>query len=154
MVRDPSSQAVTPAADRWSELIAEAEAAAEEYREDGWESIVVHTGDVTPLFDDPFGLDVLSPGSEFEAVRTLADSVSFDTSHVHRGGEGNVRFLLIAVEASAERRVVLVPAYLSLEAARRLETRSREAGAMYTHVRPLSDDDRVTFSHEDPEPFF
>ena len=154
MDRDSTARAVSAVSGRWSELVAHAETVAEEYRDDGWDPLVVHTGDVTPLFDDPFGLDVLSPGSEFEGVKALSDDVRFDTSHVYRGEEGSVRFLLIVAEASEERRSVLVPAYLSLEDVPRLEKRAREEGAMYTHIRPLSDDARVTFTHEDPEPFF
>jgi hypothetical protein len=47
--------------ERWQEVLADAAAVAAEYREAGWETLVVSPGDVTPLDGDPFGLDVLAP---------------------------------------------------------------------------------------------
>ena len=35
-----------------------------------------------------------------------------------------------------------------------LVKRAHEEGPIYTHVRPLSDDSRVTFAHDDPALFF
>ena len=140
--------------DRWEELLADADATAADYRERDWETLVVSPGDVTPLSDDPFGLDVLAPGDEFEALEALVESVTFDTSHVYRTEEAGVRFLIVAVEASDDEVAVVVPAFLDVGRAADLEERAREAGVMYTHVRPLSDDARVTFTHDDPGLFF
>lgn len=141
-------------ADRWQELLADAEATAAEYRDAGWETLVVKPGDVTPLDGDPFGLDVLAPGDEFEALEALVDDVTFDTSHVYRAEEGGVRFVIVAVEAGEDEVAVVVPAYFDLGEASDLEERALEEGVMYTHVRPLSDDARVTFTHGDPGLFF
>ena len=141
-------------ADRWQELLADADATAAEYREAGWETLVVTPGDVTPLDGDPFGLDVLAPGDEVEALEALVDDVTFDTSHVYRAEEGGVRFVIVAVEAGGDEVAVVVPAFFDLGAATGLEERAREEGVMYTHVRPLSDDARVTFTHDDPGLFF
>ena len=141
-------------ADRWQELLADAEATAAEYREAGWETLVVKPGDVTPLDGDPFGLDVLAPGDEFEALEALVEDVTFDTSHVYRAEEGGVRFVIVAVEAGDDEVAVVVPAFLDLGEASDLEERALEEEVMYTHVRPLSDDARVTFTHSDPGLFF
>jgi hypothetical protein len=149
-----SRQGPPPAvSERWEELLGDADAIAAEYDERGWETIVVHTGDVTPLDGDPFGLDVLAPGDEVEALEALADRVGFDTSHVYRIEEGNARFFLVVTEASDHGAAVVVPAFLSLPTSGPLQKKAREQGVMYTHVRPLSDDARVTFSHDDPDLF-
>lgn len=150
---DPESppQVVT---ERWEELLEDADGIAGEYAEDGWESLLVHPGDVTPRTGDPYGLDVLAPGDEYEALEALVDDVSFDTSHVYRMEEGGVRFLIVAVEASDDEVAVVVPAYLAMTDEEELRSTATEAGVMYTHVRPLSDDARVTFTHEDPDLFF
>lgn len=141
-------------ADRWQELLADAEAAAADYRERGWETLVVTPGDVTPLDGDPFGLDVLAPGEEFEALEALVDDVTFDTSHVYRAEEGGVRFCIVTVEAGGDEVAVVVPAFFDVDEAATLEGRAREEGVTYTHVRPLADDARVTFTHDDPDLFF
>lgn len=148
--RDPS-----PAiSNRWQELLDDSDATAAEYEADGWETLLIHTGEVTPVTGDPFGLDVLAPGDDFDELESLVEGTTFDTSHVYRAEEGGVRFLLIVVEATARETAVIVPAYLDLADADRLQERASDAGRMYTHVRPLSDDARVTFSHEDPSLFF
>lgn len=138
----------------WDAVAEEAQTLADDYREEGWETLVVHPGDVTPVFEDPFGLDVLAPRSEFEEVKTHADASAFDTSHVYRQLSGNTVLLLLVFEATADSVAVLVPAYVSEEDLDRLFTPSREAGEMQTHVRPLTDDERVTFTTDDPSLFF
>ena len=100
--------------ERWRALLEDAETTAAEYAADGYDTIVVHPGDVTPVTGEPYGLDVLAPGDEFEALEELVESATFDTSHVYYADEG----------------------------------------VIYTHVRPLSDDSRVTFTHDDPSLFF
>lgn len=140
--------------ERWQELLVDADGIAADYAAEGWETLVVPTGDVTPLSGDPFGLDVLAPGDVFEALEELVASASFDTSHVYHADEGRVRFLAVVVEASDDEVAVVVPAYVDLEAAEDLRERALAAGVTYTHVRPLSDDARVTFTHDDPSLFF
>lgn len=141
-------------ADRWQELLADADATAAEYREAGWEALVVRPGDVTPLDGDPFGLDVLAPTDEVETLEELVADVTFDTSHVLRAEEGNVRFCIVAVEAGEDEVAVVVPVFYDIDEAASLAERAREEGVTYTHVRPPSDDARVTFTHDDPELFF
>lgn len=143
--------------ERWQELLDDAETTAAEYNEDGYRTLVIHAGDVTALSGDPFGLDVLAPGDEFEALDELVEVATFDTSHVYRYEDGGARFLLVVVEGTdgdGEDVAVVVPAYLDIADSEVLEERATEAGVMYTHVRPLSDDSRVTFTHEDPALFF
>lgn len=150
-----STQGPPPAVtERWEELLADAEATASEYRQRGWETLLVTSGDVTPLAGSPFGLDVLAPGDEYETLQTLVEDATFDTSHVYRTEEGGVRFLIVVVEASDDEIAVIVPAFLDIACSDGLEARATDEGVMYTHVRPLSDDSRVTFTHESPELFF
>lgn len=144
-------------ADRWEDLLSDARATAAEYREEGWDSLLVHTGDVTPLAGDDgdrFGLDVLAPDDEYARLEALAAGASFDTTRVFRATERGVRFLLVVVEATDDRTAVLVPAYLVHAEATPLRERAADEGVLYTHVRPLSDETRVTFTHDDPSLFF
>ena len=57
--------------ERWGELLEDAETTAAEYDADGYETRLVHPGDVTPVTGEPYGLDVLAPGDEFEALEAL-----------------------------------------------------------------------------------
>ena len=148
---------VPPAvADRWRELLDDAETTAEGYRADGYRTLVVHPGDVTPLSGTPFGLDVVAPPDEYEALEALVDDAAFEASHVYRTEADDVR-LFIVVEgvtgSDAGDTAVVVPAFLPADASDGLAARAREEGVMCTHVRPPAEDARVTFTHDDPELF-
>lgn len=153
MSSDPSAPP-TAVADHWDALLADADATAAEYREADWDTLLIHTAEVGVLPDDPFGLDAVAPDNEFADLRRLAAEATFDDSHVYSTEADGVRFLLVVAEASATRDVVLVPAYLPGDAAGPLYERASETGAMYTHVRTLANDQRVSFQHDDYEPFF
>lgn len=142
--------------EHWQELIDDADATAAEYEENGYETCTVHPGDVTPITGDPFGIDVLAPGNEFEAIQTIAAEAHFHSYHVYHMEKSGVRFLVLVVEGTrnGDDVAVLIPLYLVLDEIAELEQQAKDDGVIYTHVRPLSDDTRVSFTHEDPELFF
>lgn len=141
-------------ADRWEALLEDSQATAAEYRDQSWDVLVIHPGDVTPLTDDPFGLDVLVPSSEFEALQDLVENLSFDRTTVYSAEEGDARLYIVVPEAHADEQAVVIPAFLSLAELPGLEQVARNEGVMYTHVRTPSADVRVTFRHDDPSLFF
>lgn len=140
--------------ERWQELLDDADAIAAEYRDDGWETLVIQPGDVTPLSGEPFGLDVLAPSGEFEALEATLEAATFDTTHVYRAEKDDVRFFIIVTEAADAGVTAIVPAFLTLQEEAPLKEKATDEGVMYTHVHPLSEETRVTFSHDDPELFF
>ena len=99
---------------------------------------------------------MLAPGDEFEALEELVERATFDTSHVYYSNEGGTRLLVVVVEGTADDRdvAVVVPAFLAIDRTPELARQATDEGVMYTHVRPLSDDSRVTFAHDDPSLFF
>ncbi|MEF8779063.1 MAG: hypothetical protein V5A46_00095 [Haloferacaceae archaeon] len=146
----------------WDAVSDDAEETAAEYEAEGWETQRLHVGDVTPLpaadagSEDPdrIGLDVLVPGDEFEELERFVDGATFDEYDVYRGGPDGLTLLLLVVRATERRRVVLVPMYYEVSDATAMRSAAEAAGACHTYVRPLSDDRRVVFSHEDPSLFF
>lgn len=147
------------ALDVWDDVVGDMEATAEEYREGGWETLELHPGDVTPLpampdRDDQFGLDVLVPGDEYERLSALVEDAEFDEYEVYRAQEGGLVVLVLATKSTATKQVVLLPLYYAVESARLMLDRAAEEGEMRTHVRPLSDDERVTLTQDDPETLF
>lgn len=148
------------ALDAWEGVVDDMETTAEGYREDGWETLELHPGDVTPLpamagrGGDQYGLDVLVPGDEYENLSEAVEGAEFDEYEVYRAQEGGLVFLVLATKSTATKRVVLLPLYYGIEDARLMLDRATEEGRMLTHVRPLSDDERVTFTQEEPEMLF
>ena len=145
--------------DSWEDVIADMEATATEYRERGWDALELHPGDVTPLapddVDEVYGLDVLLSGEEFEELRErVADDTEFDSYRVYKAREGEVVFLVVAMEDTSSEFAVVYPVYYGIEQAKDMFEAARERDKLYTYLRKLQRGTEVTFEHDDPEPFF
>jgi hypothetical protein len=145
--------------DRWEAVIDDMEATATEYREQGWNVVELHPGDINPLpparggevlDDDRVGFDVLVPDNEFETVESEAASVTFDSYEAYRAQVGSVVFVVVAVEANEAGLAVLVPVYYRTADAQELTKRALGRGSLNLFVRPLADDRRVVFTQDDP----
>ncbi len=140
----------------WDEVITDMEATAAEYRDNGWDVIEVHPGDVTPLPPDHerFGLDILVPDDEFDTVSEAVETegTSFDSFEVFRASTGGTVFLVVAVEDKNSGQVVLVPAFYAVREASDTLAGVRERDELPINLRPLSVDEVVTFEPADPGP--
>ena len=83
-------------------------ATAEEYREEGYDVVELHPGDVTPLADGR--LDVLVPNNEFDRLReTVTDAMT--EVRVFRAQEDDVVFALAVVTDPDAAVAVCCPVY-------------------------------------------
>jgi len=147
---------VTPV---WEQVIDDMETTAAAYREDGWDTIVCHPGDVTAIGeadverdDARTGIDILVPGDEFERVAAAVDGPgAFDEVEAFRAEQAGFVFFVAALENDDANAVVLVPAYYEPDESF-LETVHR-SGRLQLHVRPLDQRRIVTFIQDDPTPF-
>lgn len=156
VVTDPDDPAKARVESVWDDLLADLAATAEEYRDEGWETLELHPGDVTALsgqYGDRVGFDLLIPDDEYRDVEVWFDAgLTVDGYEVYRSTVDGVVFLLVAVRDEDARRAVLFPAYYSLDDDRALamfESTVR-AGTLHTYLRRLSGD-YVELEHEDPE---
>ncbi|WP_058366276.1 DUF7529 family protein [Haloparvum sedimenti] len=145
----------------WDRVEADLEATAEEYREAGWDVTTLDVGDVTPLPStrpnadrDRVGLDALVPGTQFDALRETVDDHAFDEYETYRAAAGDVTFLVLVMRDTDAGLAVMLPLFYVREEAEAWLEAAREDGETNTYVRPLTDDERVVFHHEDPEPFY
>jgi hypothetical protein len=157
-VTDPDDPARNPVAAVWEDLLADAAATAEEYREKGYDALELHPGDVAALpgeHGDRVGLDVLIPDDEYEAVATLfEEGFEVDGYEVYSSTAAGVAFFLVVVYDEDHRQAVLFPGFYTLDddAVSELFDRAREEGRIRTYLRRLSGD-FVAFRHDDPELF-
>lgn len=143
---------------RWEETVADMEATAEQYREEGWTVLEVHPGDVAALSPgraDRWGFDVLVPDDEFEELHRWveADGCRFDTFEAYRGEGGGVVYVVVAMQDVDAGRAVLFPVYYDPTRASALLDAAVDEGEMRTHLRPLANDPVVTFVQTDPSLF-
>ncbi|MFC4448693.1 DUF7529 family protein [Halorussus aquaticus] len=145
------------AAEFWDDILADMEATAGEYENDGWDTLQLHPGDVTALVpdedDERFGIDVLVPDDEFGELETLLEAeVTFDAYEVFRAtGDGLVLFV-VAMEDSDAETAVLYPAYYDAQNAQGMLAAAQTAGEMRTYVRTLTNE-QIEFTHDEPGNF-
>lgn len=145
---------VPPAVEnRWEDLIEDTETTAAEYEAAGYETLAIHPGDVVVLLDD-LAIDVLAPGNEYRPLTDLVEGTTVDEFDVYTAQEGGVAFALVAALDHDESTAVCVPIWVELSEADELTVAAREAGQVHLHVRPLSNDERVAFTLEDPDLLF
>lgn len=161
----------------WDDTIADMEATAAEFREEGWETVELHPGAVTTLpagetedgyIDPRIGLDVLVPGNEFGAVKeavggvenaaegdgeapTAETETEYDEYEVFRAQSGEVVFLVVVMKSEETGQAVLVPLYYDAKDAAETLRLVRENDEMQLFVRPLDDSERVLFTQQEPE---
>lgn len=138
---------------RWHDLIEDTEATATEYEAAGYDTLAIHPGDVVVLHDD-LAIDVLAPGNEYRPLTDLVEGTSVDEFDVYTAQEGGVAFALVAALDHDASTAVCVPIWVELSEADELTVAAREAGQVHVHVRPLSNDERVAFTLEEPDLLF
>lgn len=145
------------AAEFWDEMVSDMEVTAEEYESEGWETLQLHPGDVTPLVPDSddqrFGLDVLVPDDEFaEVEELLAGDVAFDSYEAFRAMADGLVLFVVAMEDRDAEVAVLYPAYYDVQNAQAMLKAAQSAGEMHTYVRTLTNE-QIEFTHEEPANF-
>lgn len=150
---------VSDIADEWNDVIADMETLATEYRDDGWDILEVHPGDVVPLSPNEdetrWGLDAVLPGNEITALENLIESnaPTLDDWDVFRTQSDNIVFLLVVARDNERGRMLFVPLYYHAGDASGMARAARERGCMQIHLRSLSIDPIVTLEQTDPELF-
>jgi hypothetical protein len=139
----------------WDRLLEEMSAEAAAYEADGWETLELHTGDVTPRDGsvDELALDVLIPDNEFATLESVLED-GIDGYDLLLSTPGEYVAFLLALEDSARELAILVPAYYSRndDSAATLLRKAVEAGELSLILRTLTDD-RVEVTLEEPERF-
>ena len=165
---DPADNPFHRVTNHWEAVIADVHTTAAEYRQAGRSVVVVHPGDVTVLTGEPrtaaetagefepdprrLGFDVVVPGDEFrDLAELLADRTVGECSVFGAEGSGVV-YRVVVVETTDGEAAALVPLYYDRSNLGDLARVAAEHG-LYTHVRPLQDDDVVTIEHEGAAPF-
>ncbi|RQH03444.1 DUF7529 family protein [Natrarchaeobius oligotrophus] len=161
----PTSEAI------WTELLEHAGAIAAEYRDAGWDAVVLEPVDVSPSErEERFGLDVRVSDEEYDVVETLVENedVAFADAEVYyRPPDGDDRRYALVVERDESvETAVFLPLTYSVSRARTVLERALLEEELLAHVRPGGDaedvasdagsadvDRWVTFSHDDPSLF-
>ena len=138
---------------QWDEVEEDAESTAAAYRESGWTAIAGHPGQVNPVADAA-RIDVLLPGSEFDAALSAVDDAAIDGVDVYAGAADGVAYRLVVATDEAAQVALCVPTYLASDDLASLRAAAEAAGALTVRLRPLDDRDHVEIAIDEPAVFF
>ncbi|SDF02189.1 hypothetical protein SAMN04488067_101461 [Halorubrum xinjiangense] len=138
---------------RWDAVEEDAASTAAAYRERGWTAIAGHPGQVNPVADAA-RIDVLLPGSEFDAALSAVDEAAIDGVDVYAGAAGGIAYRLVVATDEAAQVALCVPTYLGSDDLASLRAAAEAAGALTVRLRPLDDRDHVEVAIDDPAVFF
>ncbi|GAB7010714.1 DUF7529 family protein [Halorubrum trueperi] len=148
------SQVAEAAMQNWDMTLGDLNKISVEYENDGWETVVLHPGEVQVVSKDEDlpGLDVLIPDDEYrELEATLESGVSFDSYEVYKDLLDGVVHLIVVLEDASANTVLMYPAYYGPEDSRLITNGCRENG-LRTYLRRLNGE-FVELTHTDPELF-
>lgn len=144
----------------WNDLLEDARAIAEEYREEGWDAVVLEPADISPVEEtERTGLDVTVSAEEYEVVADLIEEgdVTISAADVYYrplAEEGSDRRVALAVERDEETETaVFVPLSYDIGDCRSVFETALVEEQLLIHVTADPDDGWVSFSHDDPSLF-
>ncbi|ADB59292.1 hypothetical protein Htur_0392 [Haloterrigena turkmenica DSM 5511] len=160
----------TDDASRWTELLEDAAAIAEEFRDNGWDAVVLEPEVVAPVDrEDRAGLDVGVSGEEYALVESLIarGDVTVSAADVYYRppeSDDEARIALVVERDEDTETSVFVPLRYDLEdeATRSMFEAALASKEVFVHVTPAeaagatTDDEPgnwVSFSHDDPSLF-
>ncbi|OTF08578.1 hypothetical protein [Halorubrum sp. SD612] len=138
---------------QWDAVEEDAESTAAAYRERGWTALAGHPGQVNPVADAA-RIDVLLPGSEFDAALDAVGDAAIDGVDVYAGAAGGVAYRLVVATDEAAQVALCVPTYLASDDLASLRAAAETAGALTVRLRPLDDRDHVEIAIDEPGVFF
>ncbi|ELY84258.1 DUF7529 family protein [Natrinema altunense] len=149
-----------PAGSLWADLLADANAIAEEYRDEGWDVVVLEPTAVSPVDrDERVGLDVTVSDAEYEIVEELIEegAVTITSANVYYrpvAADGSERRLALTVERDeSSETAIFVPLTYDLSTCRDVFETALLEEQLLTHVTTPSTARWVSFSHDDPSLF-
>jgi hypothetical protein len=144
----------------WEELLADARAIAEEYRDAGWDAVVLEPTAVSPVDRaERDGFDVEVSPEEYAVVENLVDEAgaaitAADVYHRSPAAGSDDRRVAIAVERDEDgETAVIVPLTYDVSASRSVLETALVEEELLVHVTADPDGEWVSFSHDDPSLF-
>lgn len=139
----------------WEEIVASMEAIGEEYRGEGWSTILIHPGNIAALGDRDADaeFDILVPSNEFDDLQQWLDEGSRPSEfEVYKNSESGVMYAVVVAADPEATRAIIFPVYYDHTERSSLVASAEKAGVVRVEFRPLSGDGfQLTL---DPAAFF
>lgn len=143
----------------WESILDEVEELTDEYENSGWETLVLHPGDVTPtasnIADGKTGFRLVVPESELDALAEIIDedNSAFTEFEVFRSPADELMVFVVILKSPERERAVFFPVYYDPKMDREFVESVRNRDVIYTAVSDLGQSRRVLLSHDNPTLF-
>ncbi|OLZ41670.1 hypothetical protein A6E15_12045 [Natrinema saccharevitans] len=144
--------------DAWKQTLEDAEAIAQERRDEGWEVVTIvaaHTDTVSRDMggDDRFGLVHVIPNNYVETFTDVFDSDEFTEYLVYGTEIDGFMFVVTELIDPETERSILIPSRYDLARADGMITSAEDEDALYTHVKTIDGTILGSFEHDEYELF-
>jgi len=145
-------------ATHWDALMESLAELASEHERSGWETFLLHPGDVAPVAnrekDRPAEFRLVAPQSEVESLRDSLDRTDRYTEFtVRRAAVEGVALFAVNVRSPSTHSEVLFPLYYDPSVDTAFGQELAVAAELHVRITTLSADDPVLFELDDPELF-
>lgn len=144
----------------WEDLLEDARSIAEEYRDDGWDAVVLEPVGTSPVEEaERTGLDVDVTAEEYELVADLIEDgdVTISAADVYyrplAAEESDRRVALVVERDEESATAVFVPLSYDIGDCRSVFETALVEEQLLIHVTADPEDGWVSFSHDDPSLF-
>ncbi|KTG29298.1 DUF7529 family protein [Haloferax profundi] len=161
----PNVERIASEADRrreaWGATLDDMTALADEYEEEGWDTVRIAAGD-TGTFgpgdakadEEAFGIAYVVPGDKAEDVADLFEESSFPEYEIYRAENDGLVYMVTALFAPDIQTAVFVAGAFELRHALNCATTAIERGRMYSYLQKLDGTLVGVVEHDDPDKFF
>ncbi|MFB6086541.1 MAG: hypothetical protein ABEJ84_07015 [Halodesulfurarchaeum sp.] len=143
----------------WKETVNDAKRMADGRDSEGWETLVVPSGDTAPEAPDRgregrFGMVHAVPGNKSESLEELLEFASFPAFDVYRATvHGRVFFVTELIDPEHTAAVYVAGNYRLADAGDLINAAAKH-DTMYTHLQKLDQTDLGSFEHGEWRKFF
>lgn len=140
----------------WPKLQQDIERLSDEYESEGWSTIQIPIGDVTPLgsnSDRPAVLEIVVPSDTLGEIERVVGEDEVDRFDVYQQNiDSDVLLVVVLLNSTAE-TALMYPVFYQVMEARPMLDKADAEGTIWTRFRNLEDDDEVVIEHDSPNLF-
>lgn len=139
----------------WDDLISDAKKIAAGYESDGWETLLLHPGDVSTVTEGNARFQLVVPESELEMLEEVveSDKKSFDEFELHRATVEDLLLFVVVVKSKDHNQAIIFLTYYDTDTDENFVTAIREQGSVFTEITNLNQSQRYCFCHDDASLF-
>lgn len=143
----------------WELTLDDARAMMADRESDGYETLLLPSGDTTPKHPDSgdtdeWGLSYVLAGNTAEAFGEFSEGATFSETVVYQQSKGGNTFIVTECLDPEETKAMFIAGAYRMRFAPPMVHTALERDRMYSHLKTLDGTALTTIEHDDPDAFF